>query len=1291
MIIFINESGQESEEHIKQVALQIEEYCKDVVVARKQRSAAISCAAPASSSSHATSDRVIDLLVGDECAMDLLDPAVMSAIQSGQQGEQFEEPIDLDTQMVLDETFEDMDLEVGQPIESCNGSDPEQQKRFCLGNNLQNLIGRGDTVAGLQISDQSRILIATVAERLKMFIKGSSSCDKSLLLIGASNKQLIKEFLKRMPPKKSKGKSLAERLAGSLMCMSPNTVSGCWQWVSVHGAVPKPEVGTHDPDAAKFRNAKLLSPNASPEVDEQDQLANKIVKRQLLNSTLGRPYSHTASDLLFMLQDGMQLPSKLLGRWTLPILEYLGGQSIRSLHASLLYDNLEGLQIPSDIELFWDGVTLGKLFRSCRSTLLLCGAIISTPEVGSGRSAVFLASPSETTDARSPAQFQVLLDGLRASPLDLSLRYLQKTLASVNVDGQYSEGENSLHSPLKVAYLLWERLHRKDVVVWDDFHRCCKAGSRAINRSQTAQDFFRCLKDLEAAFGGGQGRQLNAQYCEHTGVAFRTGKVVCNTRQWGYLCDTPSVFLEKHPEYYVLIECRRIHSEEKPRRTGFTTEWWVELGKKVASLHFIVFVMFLQDILQRCKPHVLTVQTLHDLPTTKKKAYGALDKDFGSMLLCLDELKIMLLKLQWLRGYLVPNEIKRFLTIFCVYRIGKIFPIVAVHLPTIALDHRFCGNDILLDTPERHPAYEFLHPACQCSFRRATPLKYGKLPGGLKCHPRVKQRDPSLISSKFGLKTMLMATWSATHSVLLDQSVYQPNRSVWDFERKVHREEMRQPAHLWCKMRRKDISCLEKLLHALRDVHTFLLDLKQEYAHYHGKRGVTDHVDKIWNAFHEAFDFNAWMEENVNDQLLQDSAFSKLWVTLWPDLAKTFWPKQDAFPESELKRNWPFEPPLDEFHVFQQKIRREFARQTALENGPWLKITGYTCTAVLPLPPVCRLWRSPPFWILALVWTFLAGSDCSQTFIASSLHEVQNKTAMMLPPCVQLVFLKDEMPNANFGLAICKLGKKRCFVIFAKVLFKVDDLQVILSVENTRSLCKGTWRVARILHRASHIGCSSQMAESWASILGRQYDSVAGLSSGNIVSRALLRIGGFRGNGEDDHIVQMVAQQVKGSGMHADRALRGFKQAGLSTQEIATMSLMKQLEPLKNHASHLLTSKRAIDLSNEVTKNARHKMHLSNWRVEQKKWTVGFDCTKISDADLEVFQKFDSVKQRPSLPLMNMTRLQRLRFNQLALSERRKRRAKYLAESQKKMLMKVQQEHTKRKGKKRLPTCVRPI
>ena len=40
----------------------------------------------------------------------------------------------------------------------------------------------------------------------------------------------------------------------------------------------------------------------------------------------------------------------------------------------------------------------------------------------------------------------------------------------------------------------------------------------------------------------------------------------------------------------------------------------------------------------------------------------------------------------------------------------------------------------------------------------------------------------------------------------------------------------------------------------------------------------------------DAFNFNAWIEEKANDQLLQDSAFSKFWVALWPDLVKTSCP-----------------------------------------------------------------------------------------------------------------------------------------------------------------------------------------------------------------------------------------------------------------------------------------------------------------------------------------------------------------------------------------------------------------
>ena len=260
-------------------------------------------------------------------------------------------------------------------------------------------------------------------------------------------------------------------------------------------------------------------------------------------------------------------------------------------------------------------------------------------------------------------------------------------------------------------------------------------------------------------------------------------------------------------------------------------------------------------------------------------------------------------------------------------------------------------------------------------------------------------------------------------------------------------------------------------------------------------------------------------------------------------------------------------------------------------------------------------------------------------------------------------------------------------MIYARTIYKVDSLQVVRSVEDTPILCKGVWRVARSLHRGSRMGMSSQMAESWASILGRQYDGVTGLSSGSILSRALLRIGGFRGNGNDDHIVQVVARQLKGNFVHSDRSRRGSKQAGLSCQDIAEITLMKQLGWMNNNACNLLVSSGAVKVSEQMVEQIDRKMHLSSWRVQKNLWTADFDCTKIAEADLKVFQAFDS-STRPSLPLMSMTRNQRLRFNQLALSERRKRRALYLAESLKKVLARSSQQ-VKVKGKKQLPLCVR--
>mgnify|MGYP007063511179 CR=1 FL=1 len=73
-------------------------------------------------------------------------------------------------------------------------------------------------------------------------------------------------------------------------------------------------------------------------------------------------------------------------------------------------------------------------------------------------------------------------------------------------------------------------------------HFKCKGGVAALNRSPSARRFFLMLKDIEGAFGSSQGKMLNMQLCDFMGETFRSGKVVRNTRQFGYLCGTPERF-----------------------------------------------------------------------------------------------------------------------------------------------------------------------------------------------------------------------------------------------------------------------------------------------------------------------------------------------------------------------------------------------------------------------------------------------------------------------------------------------------------------------------------------------------------------------------------------------------------------------------------------------------------------------------------------------------------------------------------------------------------------------------
>ena len=270
---------------------------------------------------------------------------------------------------------------------------------------------------------------------------------------------------------------------------------------------------------------------------DQDAALHKLVRRSLSNSVLGRPYCDVALDLYQCILDGQPVPSKYTGRWVQPILEQIGADVAISFASSWLARPLDGLGIPSDIELFWDPVTVGSLFKATRGNIMITGAVASTPGIGNCSSALLLAMPAEGADGRGEAKFATLMRGLNGGA-SVSRKFLQKSLAIVAVDGQYARGEAQVakvvgHNPQCTATILFEQLHRRRLVSWDWFHRLCKAGITALNKSNFACEFFLLLRDLEAAFNSPQGKMLDRQLHAFVGDRFLSGKVVSGTREFG--------------------------------------------------------------------------------------------------------------------------------------------------------------------------------------------------------------------------------------------------------------------------------------------------------------------------------------------------------------------------------------------------------------------------------------------------------------------------------------------------------------------------------------------------------------------------------------------------------------------------------------------------------------------------------------------------------------------------------------------------------------------------------------
>ena len=496
--------------------------------------------------------------------------------------------------------------------------------------------------------------------------------------------------------------------------------------------------------------------------------------------------------------------------------------------ANLLHRPMAGLGIPSDLELFFDPGTIGRVFRSVRSTVVLTGLIFSSPIEPS--TVAFVDAPPEPLDGGPEAKLAQLLQCLERSEFGLTVADLRARLAISVTDGAYAGGEETKkgHNPSKALPKLWAKLGRAEVIGWDSFHRWNGAGKRVMDKNELAHEFFHLTNDLEFQFGFGQGRLLDQQVTSFMGVQFRVGKTPGGTREFVYLSGAPERFIQKLPVFHRAILLRQKHAEEG--RTSKSLAFWVQLGQRVASLPTILFSVILGQGLAIMAQHVRLLQVSGCLPDARARSHRRVQSKLTSLAGAVDSVNWWVQMFAFLHPYLDARSAKHGIYWLVAHGTWHACPQLPAVLPDLLVGQTIGRLGVCSNWQELPPTQCFLHRGCQRAFRASPPLPprgRPKLPAGdFESREGVSRNVPP---SGQGKALKWCPLWVTRGSPFLQPDDIRDNKRsphrAWHL---VNRDSMRQPPQAACRIHPKIAHTFQEAEKALTQSSQFWRSLVEE-------------------------------------------------------------------------------------------------------------------------------------------------------------------------------------------------------------------------------------------------------------------------------------------------------------------------------------------------------------------------------------------------------------------------------------------------------------------------------
>lgn len=517
-------------------------------------------------------------------------------------------------------------------------------------------------------------------------------------------------------------KSITERVSAWLLGISSSSCSRVLQALNMNGgrvtecpgSQVAPQLPTHDKDLKRdCLEAAMLTVNVA-----------------LVNAAEDRSYLEFERDACRLANRGCKLAfghSRHVAREA----EFLAAKVMQRMDALDFDTRLAGLDIPSNLNIIADPVSIGSTMYARNETVLFLAITTISPHTYRHHCPMIGGDTMPFGSHGKRRLKEMILDMMFEHPACFTLQRLKASCALVGGDGQFVRGgERHRHSSSQVAEALWEEIHGSGVWLdmecteWDFMHRYDIGLERAVKRNNAASEVMDIASVLDKLFAIGEGRALYRSVAAHLGVKGTRLGVPGGTRKFVYLD------LRVSSNYKLLHGA--LHSRIAWKGLGhgrLSLESLVDVARRFSDVTFVVFLAFFEEFMAVVvKPFSLIVQKAVE-PNAIEKAHARLSSALTHSKQSLVRARAILTIAALLRQHAHATEIARFIAAMsydkvlrplwnCLPRINQIL----VSVPPV---FDGCALNVLMT--DQTAQLNFLGPHCQCLAKEQWVQRGGKL------------------------------------------------------------------------------------------------------------------------------------------------------------------------------------------------------------------------------------------------------------------------------------------------------------------------------------------------------------------------------------------------------------------------------------------------------------------------------------------------------------------------------------------------------------------------------------